>query len=88
MLSTLALLFSLNTPTITPQTLFIDEIDGQVARVVQQDRVFCVPSSLLPVNAREGMTLQITITITSPETGADDLRARMARGDDHGTIKL
>lgn len=86
---TLALLFYLNTtPTIAPPvaSIFVDEIDGTIARVVQQDRVFCVPASLLPVGTREGMTLKITIT--SPKTDSADLRAQMGRDDDGATIEL
>ncbi len=77
-------------PAAKVSTLFIDEIDDDIARLLLGDRSFAVPRSLLPEDAREGQWLELSVVHTSAPPGDDSAarRARLGADDPGGKIKL
>jgi hypothetical protein len=69
--------------------VFVDEIDGAVARLVLGARAFTVPRALLPRAAREGAWVEVSVAI-APAAGSttERRRRRLARDDDGGDVKL
>jgi hypothetical protein len=70
-------------------TVFIDEVEDHVARLVAGERVFHLPTVLLPADAREGQWLRLTVTqVAVPPDSQAGLRNRLGRDDPGGSIKL
>ena len=75
--------------TATETIVFIDEVEDQVARLVQGEQVFHLPRGLLPADAREGQWLRISVALTpAPPNDSEALRKRLGESDPGGDIKL
>ena len=69
--------------------LFIDALEGTHARLLSGLDAFEVPARLLPPGAIEGTWLRLSLTpAPAPPDEAEALRAKLARDDDGGDIKL
>lgn len=69
--------------------LFVDQIEGGVARVLQGERVLSMDASLLPAGTREGNWVQLTVGIIDPPASdAEERRRRLAADDPGGPLKL
>ena len=76
-------------PTQKETRLFVDEIDGEVARVIVNGDVTTLPTGLLPEPAREGSWVRLLAEIIpAPPDDAESLRRKLGRGDPGGDIKL
>ena len=68
---------------------FVDEIDGEVARLIIGEHAFTVPRMLLPRDAAEGKWVRIAIgVISAPPDDADAKRKKLAGRDPGGDIEL
>jgi len=69
--------------------LFVDAIEGGMARLLAGADAFSVPVRLLPAGTKEGTWLSASFTAVPapPDTGGE-IRRRLGRGDDGGDIKL
>jgi hypothetical protein len=69
--------------------LFVDEIDDDVARVLQDQHAFSIPVALLPEGSREGDWIELSArVIPAPATDTEERRKRLAKDDPGGTVKL
>ena len=69
--------------------LFVDAIEGDIARLLLDDETFEVPARLLPEAAKEGSWLRPSFSIApAPPDGGAVIRRRLGRDDDGGDIKL
>jgi len=70
-------------------TLFVDAIEGGIARLLAGTDAFSVPVRLLPPGTKEGTWLSASFVAAStpPDTGAE-IRRRLGRNDDGGDIEL
>ena len=69
--------------------LFVDQIEGGVARVLRGEQVVSLDASLLPAGTREGDWVQLTVgIIPAPASDADERRRRLAKDDPGGPLKL
>lgn len=71
----------------------LDRIEGDLAVLVYQGESFELPAALLPESAREGDTLELTLTADEDATRAAReamarRRARLSRNDDGGDFSL
>jgi hypothetical protein len=70
-------------------TLFVDAIEGEIARLLAETEAFSVPVRLLPPGTREGTWLSATfVAVPPPPDDAAEVRRRLGRHDDGGDIKL
>jgi hypothetical protein len=70
-------------------TVFVDEVEDQVARLVAGERIFHLPLALVPADAHEGQWLRISIAlVAAPPEGQTGLRNRLGGNDPGGPIKL
>jgi hypothetical protein len=69
--------------------LFVDSIEGDVARLLLGDEAFEIPARLLPEGAKGGSWLRPSFALAPapPDEGAA-IRRRLGRDDDGGDIKL
>ena len=77
-------------PAAPSPLLFVDAIDGQMARLLLSGGAsFSVPVRLLPAGVKEGSWLHASFVVAPPPPdGAAEIRARLGRGDDGADIKL
>jgi len=70
--------------------VFVDAIEGEVARLLLGVEAFEVPVRLLPPGAKEGSWLRLSLELAPPPPpdSADVLRRRLGQDDDGGDIKL
>ena len=69
--------------------LFVDAIEGGMARLLAGTDAFSVPVRLLPAGTKEGTWLSASFTaVPAPPDTAGEIRRRLGRGDDGGDIKL
>ena len=79
------------TPAPAMLLLFVDQIDGDHARLLLGTDAFTFPARLLPAGAKEGSWLRPTFELaTAPpeEAEAAAVRRRLGKDDDGGDIKL
>ena len=79
------------TPPKTKTTaVFVDavDVDAGRARLLLGDDAFTVPAALLPDGAGEGSWLNLSATVTPPQSDPDALRRKLGRDDPGGPIKL
>lgn len=70
---------------------FVDRIEDATAVLVIDSRCVNWPAALLPDGAREGAWVEIAIETIDPPAGAkeaEELRRRLAEGDDGDDFKL
>jgi hypothetical protein len=69
--------------------LFVDEVDGEVARMVLGEEVFTMPRALLPRDAVEGSWVRMSIgVVPAPPDDTERKRKELARDDPGGDIEL
>jgi hypothetical protein len=69
--------------------VFVDAVEAGRARLVLDDETFTVPARLLPAGAREGSWIRWSGRVApAPRSAAATLRAKLARHDPGGPIKL
>jgi hypothetical protein len=70
-------------------TVFVDEVEEQVVRLVAGERIFHLPLALLPADAHEGQWLRISVArAAAPPDSQVGLRNRLGGNDPGGPIKL
>ncbi|HXJ21320.1 MAG TPA: hypothetical protein VMT03_13905 [Polyangia bacterium] len=70
-------------------TLFVDAIEGGIARLLAGTEAFSVPVRLLPPGTREGTWLSASfVVVPPPPDRGEQIRRRLGRNDDGGDIKL
>ena len=70
-------------------TLFVDAIEGGIARLLAGTEAFSVPVRLLPAGTKEGSWLSASFAaVSAPPDAAVEIRRRLGRDDDGGDIKL
>jgi hypothetical protein len=70
---------------------FIDAVEDETARLMIGEHSFDLPTSLLPVGAREGDWIEISIARAKPGPDGGDIetrRRKLGRDDPGGDIKL
>jgi hypothetical protein len=71
------------------QPLYVDAIEAGRARLLLGDEAFTIPARLLPADAREGSWIRLSIAVVpAPPSRAAALRAKLAKDDPGGPIKL
>jgi hypothetical protein len=69
--------------------LFVDAIEGGIARLLAGTDAFSVPVRLLPAGTKEGSWLSASfVAVPAPPDAAAEIRRRLGRDDDGGDIKL
>lgn len=68
--------------------VFVDAVEGGLARLELGEQAFTVPAALLPDGAGEGSWLKLTATVTTPPSDPDALRRKLGKDDPGGPIKL
>ena len=72
--------------------LFVDAVEGGVARLLDGEQVFTLPARLLPPGVGEGMWVDVAITgpVAAPADTdeAERLRDRLSEDDPGGDITL
>jgi hypothetical protein len=69
--------------------VFIDEVEDEVARLLQGEQVFHLPRTLLPADVREGQWLRISVApAPAPPSGSTALRKRLGDSDPGGDLTL
>jgi hypothetical protein len=70
-------------------TLFVDAIEGGIARLLAGTDAFSVPVRLLPPGTKEGTWLSASfVAVPPPPDTGGDIRRRLGRNDDGGDIQL
>lgn len=68
--------------------VFVDAVEGGLARLELGEQAFTVPAALLPDGAGEGSWLTLTATVAAPPSDPDALRRKLGKDDPGGPIKL
>jgi hypothetical protein len=69
--------------------LFVDAIEGGVARLLLGTRAFALPAALLPAGVKEGGWVTVRVAPTSaPPDDTEAIRAALAKDDPGGDIEL
>ena len=69
--------------------LFVDAVDGAMARLLRGEEVLDVPVALLPAGVREGDWVQMDVGIVAPPpSDAEARRRELAKDDPGGDIEL
>jgi hypothetical protein len=69
--------------------VFVDAIEGGIARLLAGTEAFSVPVRLLPAGTKEGTWLSLSFAAAPPPPdAAAEIRRRLGRDDDGGDIKL
>jgi len=76
-------------PTTRETRAFVDEIDGETARLLVGDDTVHAPSRLLPPAAREGTWIRLFVEVLpAPPNDTAALRRKLGKSDPGGPIKL
>ena len=68
---------------------FVDAVEGEVARLLVEERAVTVPRALLPTDAREGSWVKIGVAvIPAPPDDTEERRRRLGQSDPGGDIEL
>jgi hypothetical protein len=71
------------------QPLFVDAIEAGRARLLLGEEAFTIPARLLPKGAREGSWIRLSAAVVpAPPSRAAAIRAKLAKDDPGGPIKL
>lgn len=77
------------TPGVRSTPLFVDEIQDGVARLLRGTEVVSLSAILLPMGAREGDWIEISVgIIPAPPDDTAERRKKLAADDPGGPIKL